>query len=90
MSLQEGDVELQSQYPYIIADVLRYIEIVKGSGDTISSLIDIIMDYCEKNSASVDVVGDAIQSDVYFKSFIEKDCQLHNIFRSPTEDIGVW
>lgn len=70
-------------YPFIVQNVMQHIEAVKKTPqgkDT--ALIDIIYDYCFRAGLDVEIVGDAISSDVYFKSFIQKDCELHRIFKS--------
>lgn len=75
--------DLEDRYPFIIHDLMRYIEITKKSHNNKDlSLLDIIMEYSDKNNLSVELVGDAISSDVYLKSFIEKDCEFHNIIKS--------
>jgi len=74
----------ESKYPYIVNDIMKYINEVKMEGDDLA-LIDIIMEYSFKTDINVLAVGDAINSDEYFKSFIEKDCELHRIFRKETQ-----
>ena len=69
---------IEKIYPSIISDLMNYIETIK-SRDKNSALIDIIADYSIKNDIDVEVVGDAIKNDVYFKSFIEKDCKHHKL-----------
>ena len=79
---------IEENYPFIVKEVMKHIELIKKSPrgkDT--PLVDIIFDYCFKAGIDVEVVGDAIASDVYFKSFIEKDCELHRIFRSDHDQI---
>lgn len=68
---------LDNFYPFLINDLMKYIEVVKESGAQIA-LLDIILDYSLKNDISVEMIGDAISSDQYFKSFVEKDCELYN------------
>ena len=70
---------IDETYPYLVNDVMKYIEKTKEKHND-AALIDIILDYCIKNGIEVEAVGDAISSDVYLKSFIEKDCELHNVF----------
>jgi hypothetical protein len=68
----------EDEYPFLVNEVMKHISAIKKDDPTIA-LLDIIYDYCFKNGIAVELVGDAIASDVYFKSFIEKDCQLHRI-----------
>lgn len=79
---------LETNYPFIVQEVMKHIETIKKKpeGKDIP-LIDIIYDYCFKYRIDVEIVGDAISSDVYFKSFIEKDCQVHRIFRTNTDQV---
>lgn len=65
-------------YPFLVNDLMQYIEKTKKNERTVS-LMDIILDYSMKKDISVEMIGDAIASDEYFKSFIEKDCEMHRI-----------
>jgi hypothetical protein len=79
------------EYPFLVNEVMKYISEMKVEDPSLS-LIDIIFNYCFKFNLDVELVGDAINSDVYFKSFIEKDCQHHNVIRNPkpSTEIGAW
>lgn len=79
----------EEQYPYIINGVIAHIDEVKKADKNVA-LIDIIMDYAFKNGIEIEAVGDAIANDVYFKSFIEKDCELHNVFRNKEPHLEEW
>ncbi len=70
------------EYPFLVKEVMIYIDKLKKQKNTSEevSLVDIIMEFSFQNNLDVELVGDAIASDVYFKSFIEKDCELHRIF----------
>lgn len=63
-------------YPYLINEIMNFIIKIKKK-DPDQSLIDIIYDYSFKNEIDIELIGDAISEDVYFKSFIEKDLQFH-------------
>ena len=80
---------LEERYPFIINDLMKHIEMIK-SKDKHCSLIEIIMDFSMKNGLEPELVGDAIHSDVYLKSFIHKDCQLHGMFKTENEALDVW
>jgi hypothetical protein len=74
---------LDQQYPFIVQNVMKHIEQIKKTDAGKSmALVDIIYDYCFRSGLDVELVGDAIASDVYFKSFIKKDCEVHRIFKS--------
>ena len=77
--------KFEDQYPFVVNDIMQNIEKKKKQGSK-DSLIDIIMDYCLKEGLDVNLVGDAIKSDVYFMSFIEKDCEAHRIFKAQKAD----
>jgi hypothetical protein len=79
------------EYPFLVNEVMMYISEIKEEDPSLS-LIDIIFNYCFKFNLDVELVGDAISSDVYFKSFIEADCQHHNIISKPKPytEIGAW
>ena len=82
-------MNIDEQYPYLVSDVMEYIEEIKEV-ERDSSLLDIISDFCFKNDIEVEMIGDAIASDVYFKSFLEKDCELHRIFRTTKKPLDEW
>lgn len=81
--------KLDDAYPFLINDVMKYIEYVKKSGSKVA-LLDIIMDYSLKHDISVEMIGDAISSDEYFKSFIEKDCELHKMILTKNDTMDEW
>jgi hypothetical protein len=87
--LFEENLFNEDEYPRIIHEVMQHIEHIKKR-ESDSSLLDIIYDYCFQNNIPVEVVGDAISTDVYFKSFIQKDCELHNIFRTEKNTLDEW
>jgi hypothetical protein len=83
---------LEDSYPFIIGDLMVYIERIKKL-DKSSALLDIIMDYSIKNGFEPELVGDAIANDVYLKSFVEKDCRAHGFFgfnKQETEELVGW
>ena len=75
----------EEEYPFLVNKIMKYVEKVKEV-DKDLSIIDIILDFSIKNNVDYETIGDAISSDVYFKSFIEKDCELHKIFKSETNN----
>jgi len=81
--------QIHELYPSIVGAVMEYIlQQKERSPDT--PLLDIIADFCVKKKCPVEVVGDAIASDTYFKSFIETDCEFHNIIRSKKKKLDDW
>lgn len=85
--------KMEDNYPFLIANLMEYIDTIKKKECVREcSLIDIIMDYSFRNSIDVELVGDAIRSDVYFKSFVEKDCEIHGIIKTqkPIQVLEEW
>jgi hypothetical protein len=76
-------------YPFLVNEIMQHIEHVKKQ-DPGAALLDIIFDFSFRNNLDVELVGDAINADVYFKSFIHKDCELHRIFRTETKAMENW
>lgn len=81
--------DIEKAYPLIVKEVMKHIEEVKKT-DTESSLFDIILDFCFKNEMQVELVGDAIASDVYFKSFIEKECSTQGLLKKRETEMEKW
>lgn len=79
----------EETYPFLINEILKYIHNIKALGSN-DSLIEIIADYCNREGVDEDLVGDAISSDTYFKSFIEKDCINNKIFLTDVNRIDEW
>jgi len=59
-------------YPEIVNAVMKHI-IEHKNEDTSIGMIDLVNDFCLKKNVPVEIVGDAIASDVYFKQFLESD-----------------
>jgi len=74
----------EKDYPKLVAEVLKFIEETKLHHPELS-LIDIIFDFSFQYDIAVECVGDAINDDIYFKSFIAKDCELHNNIKNETD-----
>lgn len=75
---------LEKDYPFLVKEIMIFIdEMKKDCTREDVSLIDIIMEFSFRHNLDVELVGDAISSDIYFKSFIEKDCEMHRIFITP-------
>lgn len=83
--------KFEKNYPFLIERIMEYIHEIKIKENIKDlSIIDIIMDFSLKYNLDIELVGDAIRSDVYFKSFVEKDCQLHGILKSNIQNIEEW
>lgn len=79
----------ENEYPFLINDIMLYIEQIKEV-ETDISLIEIITDFCFKKDIELSIVGEAISNDVYFKSFIQKDCELHGFFKTNIKELDKW
>lgn len=75
----------EDNYHILVQQIMEFIDFVKQN-EWINSehhtLVDIIIEFARKNNIELELIGDAISSDVYFKKFIEKDCELNKIFKS--------
>jgi len=90
LPLGEGRENIyEEQYPFLVHDIIAYIDEIKKTEKN-TSLVDIIIDFAFKKGIDVEAIGDAISGDVYFKSFIEKDCELHNIFKTDNVQLDDW
>jgi hypothetical protein len=74
---------MEENYPFLVNDIIRHLEYVKTHDKNIS-MVDAIIEFCNKNNIHIETAGDAISSDNYLKSFIEKDCEMRKIFKSNT------
>lgn len=64
-------------YPTMLNELLNYIIKIKQN-DKETSIMDLILEYSMRNSLDLELVGDAISTDEYFKNIIEKDLEFHN------------
>ena len=69
-------------YPVLLSELMIFIEKIKKE-DTELALVDIIVEFAFQNGIEVELIGDAISEDNYFKSFIKKDCEFRKIFLIP-------
>jgi len=69
---------IEQHYPKIVSMVMEYI-IERKSIHPDAPLIELIQDFCVKKDCPIELVGDAIQSDEYFKSFVASDCEHREI-----------
>jgi hypothetical protein len=65
----------EEEYPILINKLMQHIAYIKEH-DTEVSILDIIYDYSFKKELPVELVGDAISTDAYFKSFVEADYKM--------------
>lgn len=73
-------------YPMLINELLKYLT-EKKEQDKDISLLDLIMEYSMRNSVDLDLIGDAISTDVYLKNLIEKDLEYHNFITNKNKDL---
>jgi len=77
-SIIERKAEQESiEYPILVNSLLKYI-IDKKEKDRETSIMDLILEYSMRNSMDIELIGDAISTDEYFKGIIEKDLEIHN------------
>lgn len=68
----------ESTYPRIINDLLRYIELNRLD----EPLVDTIVQYSFDKKIDLMLIGDAIKDDEYFKMYIERDSEHHNLLKN--------
>ena len=72
----------ESTYPKIINDFLRYIELNRLD----EPLVDIIVQYSFDRKIDLMLIGDAIKDDEYFKMYIERDSEHHNLLKNTKQE----
>lgn len=77
MNLQENELTEQELYPVLLNKILKYIIKVKEF-DKETSMLDLILEYSMRNSLDIELVGDAISTDDYFKNILQKDLEINN------------
>lgn len=74
----ENNTSIQSQtYPILLNTLLKYITNIKEQDKQIS-IMDLILEYSMRNSLDIELIGDAISTDEYFKNILAKDLELTN------------
>ena len=75
--IQETELTEQELYPVLLNKILKYIIKVKEF-DKETSMLDLILEYSMRNSLDIELVGDAISTDDYFKNILQKDLEINN------------
>lgn len=68
----------ETAYPKLINDLLKYIELNRIN----EPLIEIIVQYSFDRKIDLMMIGDAIKDDEYFKMYIERDSEHHNLLKN--------
>lgn len=72
------NAEIESKtYPVLLNTLLKYI-INKKEKDRETSIMDLILEYSMRESLDIELIGDAISTDEYFKNILIKDLEIHN------------
>lgn len=69
--------EQVKNYPVLLNTLLKYIISIKEADKEIS-IMDLIIEYSTRNALDLEMVGDAISTDEYFKGIVQKDLELNN------------
>lgn len=96
-SIEEVDFDLpgdsfvlSENYPFLVNDLLKFIDKVKSETHRVSlGLLEIIEDYANMNDLDIRLVGEAISEDDEFTAYVRKDCEVRGILKSDyvtTED----
>ena len=83
--MNKGNKE-QLFYPMLLNELLKYLT-EKKEKDKDISLLDLIMEYSMRKSLDLDLIGDAISTDIYLKNLIEKDLEYHNFITNKNKDL---
>lgn len=67
----------QEVYPILLNKLLKYIIKIKEVDKEIS-IMDLLLEYSMRNSLDLELIGDAISTDEYFKSIVQKDMEVNN------------
>ena len=67
----------QEVYPILLNKLLKYIIKVKEVDKEIS-IMDLLLEYSMRNSLDLELIGDAISTDEYFKNIVQKDMEVNN------------
>ena len=59
-------------YAKIVNDVLKFV-LKEKTKDSSLPIVDLITSYCFKKNLEIEMVGDAISQDFYFKQLIDRD-----------------
>lgn len=82
---------IEESYPKILSDLLKFIDYLKSKDkDKILSIVDIIIEFSDKYDLDVDLVGEAIGTDEFFKAYVKKDCELRNIIPTDKKQMQEW
>ena len=74
----EATAALESKaYPVLINTLLKYIINIKEK-DKETSIMDLILEFSMRNSLDIELIGDAISTDEYFKNILTKDLEMTN------------
>ncbi len=75
----------EKDYYFEVQKLIEYIIKIKEEDRSIS-ILDGILDYCNRYDIPEELIGDAISTDVYFKDLIKKDCEFHNYIKIETPE----
>lgn len=89
MNKENKDNKEQLFYPMLLNELLKYLT-EKKEQDKDISLLDLIMEYSMRKSLDLDLIGDAISTDIYLKNLIEKDLEYHNFITNKNKDLEWW
>lgn len=74
----EDNADLESKaYPVLLNTLLKYIISIKEK-DKETSIMDLILEFSMRNSLDIELIGDAISTDEYFKNILTKDLEMNN------------
>lgn len=67
----------EDSYPILLNNIMQYITKMKQDPNNKDlTLVDIIVNFSIKENISVELIGDAIKDDEYFKQFLEVEINM--------------
>lgn len=75
--IEDNAVIESKAYPVLINTLLKYIISIKEK-DKETSIMDLILEFSMRNSLDIELIGDAISTDEYFKNILTKDLEMTN------------
>ena len=76
-TIEDNAIIESKAYPMILNTLLKYIISIKEQ-DKETSIMDLILEFSMRNSLDIELIGDAISTDEYFKNILTKDLEMNN------------
>ena len=82
---------IEDQYPILLSELISFIDKLKNNDkEKVLSVVDMIIEFAHKYDFEIDLIGEAISSDEFFKEYIKKDCEARNIIPTNITKMNNW